>query len=113
MLHVIIANIEEKTYRPCVQQEVLCCQSQVRSRAQLLERGIKSKLYKKIRKKPISHAEESCLSCPFVRVGPLDLHYSKSRYVTLCWLTNRILVLLTSEHWSRIYQSINVVLETR
>ena len=36
--------------------------------AQLLERGIKSKLCKKVRKKLISHTEESCLACP-LRVG--------------------------------------------
>ena len=35
----------------------------------------------------------------------------KSQYVTLYWLTNGILVLLTAEHWSQVYQSINVVLE--
>ena len=28
--------------------------------------------------------------------------------MTLYWLTNKILVLLTAEHWSRVYQAINV-----
>ena len=32
--------------------------------------------------------------------------------MTLCWLTNGMLVFFTAEHWSPVYQSINVVLKT-